>query len=199
MIPYRKALQIQEDCVQDILKKEDHIYLLGLEHPNVITLGKRSDMSDDLLVSKESLELLGFDICHTDRGGHATLHSPGQLVIYPIVKVQKYFKGIREYVEFLEQVVIDCFTQSGVDVFTNKKEPGIYTNRGKIGFIGLRVRQGVSYHGISLNIHNDLSLFENIRSCGVDKEKFDQLSRYSTQSTKNFFELFSARFLDLIR
>jgi lipoate-protein ligase B len=163
--------------------------VLGLEHNAVITLGKRGATSKDLKVTADELNDLGIEIRVIDRGGEATLHSPGQLVVYPLIPLREWNLGVRDYVESLREVTRKTLSNLGVYTFSkNDDEPGLYTTKGKIAFFGIRVDRGVSCHGLALNVQNDLSLFNNIVSCGVNDEKFDSLINQDINATP--FEIF---------
>lgn len=151
-------------------------FILGLTHKSVVTLGKRARPEKDLLVSPLTLEDLGIELRFVDRGGEATLHGPGQLVIYPILPLTSLGVGVREYVELLEEASILTLKDYGILAHRGAREPGLYTSQGKIAFFGVRVQNGVSTHGLSLNVSNDLDLFDLIRSCGVLNESFDSLA-----------------------
>lgn len=164
--------------------------ILGLEHTAVITLGKRGATSKDLKVTADELNDLGIDIRVIDRGGEATVHSPGQLVVYPLIPLREWDLGVREYVEGLTEVTRKTLSNLGVHTFVkNEDEPGLYTSKGKIAFFGIRVDRGISCHGLALNVQNDLSLFNNIVSCGVRDEKFDSLANHDINAST--FEIFT--------
>lgn len=170
---YRVGLELQEMYYQKCFT--DGIFtLIGLEHEPVITLGKRSHVYDeknkDLQLSEAERRRRGIDLIEVDRGGHATLHSPGQLVIYPILNLRAAGVSVKDYVCWLQKKSLRFLNSLGIQAFC-EGEPGIFTEQGKIGFIGIRVDRGVTRHGISLNINNDLTLFESIRSCGSGNQK----------------------------
>lgn len=146
-------------------------FVLGLEHPTVITLGVRGKANVDLL------ECAGIPVLPTDRGGQATLHSPGQLVIYPILPWKKWGLSPKDCVQELLQTTVDLFNHHGISAFLSKEGTGVYTAHGKIAFCGLRIQQGVSRHGLSLNLSNDLGLFRKIRACGSSSESLTSWSR----------------------
>ncbi|MGE3974202.1 MAG: lipoyl(octanoyl) transferase LipB [Bdellovibrionales bacterium] len=190
---YSQALDLQQQYVE-IAREGPQAFLIGFEHPSVVTLGIRAT-TNDLKISEEELQSKEVALARIDRGGEATLHSPGQLVIYPILPLQRLGLNVREFVEKLEMTAISFFGSFGVTTTKGVGAPGIYSMKGKMGFIGIRVKNGVSYHGISLNICNDLSLFQMIRSCGKEKENFDQLSQYGVNASQmQLFEIFKEHF-----
>lgn len=170
--------------------------ILGLEHSAVVTLGKRGIAKDDLNVSEEELSNRGVELFRSERGGQATLHSPGQLVIYPCVSLRALNVGVREYVETLQLTTRDFLKDHGVDAFLADDEPGVYTKTGKIAAFGVKVSKGIASHGVAINVKNDLSLFGLIRSCGKPLESFDCLANYGvTQDPSELFQAWASRFL----
>lgn len=182
---YQEGQTVQEKVFQEVVKS-DQGQVLGFEFNTCVTLGKRANPKVDLAVSFENLIQNDISIEYVERGGHATIHSPGQVVIYPILPFQKMGFKVKEYVHFLEEVTQETLLAYGVETF-KKEDPGIYTKKGKIAFLGLRLLKGVSTHGISINVRNDLSVFDNIVSCGIASEKFDRLSCYSSSFPAEVF------------
>ncbi len=152
-------------------KKNQDIYILGLEHPEVITLGIRGDAKRDLIYELQSSSPEVFKI---DRGGQATLHSPGQLVIYPIVPLRVMKLGVSQFIDSLLEATRLMLLK--YQVKAQKSGSGLYTENGKIAFVGLRIVNGISKHGISINVYNDIELFGKIRSCGVADARIDRMS-----------------------
>ena len=139
---------------------------LALEHPPTITLGRRG-MSTDLLATAIELTRRGVS-CHvTERGGGATYHAPGQLVLYPIVDLRARRIAIRTFVWFLEGIMLEIAEAVGVAAHRDPRGHGIWTERGKLGAVGIRVREGISMHGLALNVSPDLSGYALIAPCGV--------------------------------
>lgn len=185
--PYQESFEIQKKCLEEV-QQTPKIFLLGQEHPTVITLGRRGKIEKDVFSAG------AISIVETERGGQATLHSPGQLVIYPIVPLQHINWAVKDFVRELEEITIETMREFGVDGVARQCSPGLYTSRGKIAFLGLKIEKGVSYHGLSVNISNDLNLFDAIRSCGVDQNELDQVSRYADLSAHDFFEAWVRQF-----
>jgi len=173
--PYSIGLERQRVESQKV-RESGVACVLGLEHTPVVTLGKRASVERDLKRRPEELQKMGISLEMVDRGGEATMHTPGQLVIYPLVPIREWGIGVRDFVEALELVTLRTLSELGVDAFKKPNcEPGLYTSNGKIVFFGIRVDRGVSGHGLSLNVCNDLSLFDHIVSCGIRCEKFDSM------------------------
>lgn len=164
---------IQSQAYQ-LVKSSGFPVVLGFEYYPVITLGKRAEAEAELVQSPAELQSRGFEIIETDRGGQATLHSPGQLVIYPIVPIQKLQISVRSFVQLMEEATVLWLQSLKVKSF-RKEDAGVFTDKGKIAFIGIRVERGITRHGISINISNDLNLFGGIKACGQTARAVDSL------------------------
>jgi lipoyl(octanoyl) transferase len=139
---------------------------LALEHPPTITLGRRG-ATFDLLATSAELARQGV-ACHTiERGGRATYHAPGQLVLYPIVSLTERRIGVRTFVWLLEDLMLEIAAAVGVAARRDERGHGIWTEQGKLGAVGIRVREGISTHGLALNVSLDLSGYALIAPCGV--------------------------------
>lgn len=135
----------------------DELWLL--EHPPVFTLGQ---------VGKREhlLQATDIPVVAIDRGGQITYHGPGQIVIYVLVDLKRRGYGVKELVSRMEQAVIDLLAQSGIAAARKAGAPGVYVDGAKIAALGLRIKQGRSYHGLALNVDMDLSPFALINPCG---------------------------------
>lgn len=133
--------------------------LWQVEHPPVYTLGLNGKAEHIHAPLAAPLE-------RTDRGGQATYHGPGQLVLYTLIDLRRLSLGVKPFVTLLEQAVIDVLAAYAVYADRRSGAPGIYVEGAKIGAIGLRIKHGCSYHGISLNVAMDLSAFSRINPCG---------------------------------
>lgn len=131
-----------------------------LEHPPVYTLGLNGDRRHILA------DTLPAPVITTDRGGQVTYHGPGQLVIYTLLDLNRRKLGVRALVTLLEQAVIRLLLQYGLRSASRPKAPGVYVDGRKIASLGLRVRRGCSYHGLSLNVDLDTAPFAAIAPCG---------------------------------
>lgn len=114
-------------------------------------------------------------VVQIDRGGQVTYHGPGQLVVYLLIDVRRAGTGVRELVENIEQSVIAVLAEYGIAAESQRKAPGVYVNGAKIAALGLRIRQGCSYHGLSFNIDMNLSPFGRINPCGYQGLQVTQL------------------------
>jgi lipoyl(octanoyl) transferase len=135
----------------------DEIWLL--EHPPVFTLGQAGK-------PEHVLADLGIPIIPIDRGGQVTYHGPGQVVVYLLLDLKRRGFGVKELVRRLEQAVIDLLAEQGVTAARLAGAPGVYVNGAKIAALGLRIRNGCSYHGLALNVAMDLSPYAAINPCG---------------------------------
>jgi lipoate-protein ligase B len=145
--------------------------LLLVEHPPVITFGRRPEVNRNLVASDEHLAGLGVDVVQSDRGGDITFHGPGQLVVYPIVRLNDHRLSVGGYVQMLQSIVIDALKDFGVAAHRDEWAIGAWVGEGaaseKICAIGVRIRRGVSMHGLALNVSTDLTKFDLIVPCGL--------------------------------
>jgi lipoyl(octanoyl) transferase len=146
--------------------------LLLLEHPRVITHGRKDDETTNLVTPLDVLAQLGIDVVATERGGTATYHGLGQLVVYPIFPVGR---RVRDFLRRLENVQIRLLAGYGVEARPNPGYAGVYVGEDKIGSIGVAVRQNVALHGLALNINTHLPDFDLIVPCGLDGVRMTSL------------------------
>lgn len=167
-MPYLEAWMLQRTLVE--ARKADEIpdTLLLLEHDPVITLG-RSGSRDSLLHDEEALARRGVELVHSDRGGDATWHGPGQIVAWPILDLRPDWKDVRRFVVALEETMIRVCADVGVVASRREGAPGVWlrTPDRKIGAIGARFSRWVSHHGFALNVNPDLAYFGLIIPCGI--------------------------------
>ena len=142
--------------------------LITTEHEPVITMG-RATCGNNLLVTAEELGWREIDLHEVERGGDITFHGPGQAVLYPIIDLTERGRDVRQYLRHLEQAVIDGLSEMGIQAYPREGMTGIWTNRGKIGAIGVAVSRWITYHGAAVNINTDLDYFSLINPCGITK------------------------------
>lgn len=130
-----------------------------VEHPPVYTQGQAGK-------PEHVLRDTDIPIVQTDRGGQVTYHGPGQIVIYTLCDLKRCGIGVRGFVDAIENAIIELLADYGVTAKNRADAPGVYVGDSKIAALGLRVRRGCSYHGLSLNVDMDLAPFENINPCG---------------------------------
>jgi lipoyl(octanoyl) transferase len=170
-MPYRDAWAHQERVHGEVLAGAEERLLL-VEHPPVITCGRRPNVAKNLLASPEQVAQLGVEFVESDRGGDVTFHGPGQLVAYPIVRLIDHGLSVGGYVRKLEQTVIATLAELGIRAQKDECAVGVWADDGagtlaKICALGVRIRRGVSMHGIALNVATDLSYFDLIVPCGL--------------------------------
>jgi lipoyl(octanoyl) transferase len=144
------------------------------EHPPVFTLGL-SGKPEHLLKD------IGIPVVQIDRGGQITYHGPGQVVVYLLLDLRRREITVRSLVNRIEQAVIDLLHGYGIAAARLEGAPGVYLDSAKIAALGLRIRHGCSYHGVSLNVDMDLTPYEAINPCGYEGMAVTQLSAYLPQ------------------
>lgn len=136
---------------------QDQLWLV--EHPPVYTLGRAG--KEEHLLNAADIPLI-----KTDRGGQITYHGPGQIVVYCLIDIKKHRIGVRPLVTRIENALISTLARLGIHGEARADAPGVYVNGAKIAALGLRIKNGRSYHGLSLNVDMDLSPFSGINPCG---------------------------------
>ena len=158
---YAQALALQESTHHAKRGGEETDHLLLLEHDPVYTLGRGADAADLRAAPQD----LGVPVFRVRRGGGATFHGPGQLVGYPIVHLGPNGRGVRRYVQTLEESMIATCAAFGVNALTHPGHTGVWVGDEKIAAIGIGVRRGISDHGVALNVMTDVSYFRHIVPC----------------------------------
>lgn len=164
LVPYQEAENWQRELTAKRLRDEIPDTLLLLEHPPVVTMGRR-EATSDLRISREILKKAGIDLVQTDRGGRLTYHGPGQLVGYFIFRLGK--KSIPDFVGEVEELLIQLLQLFGLTSHRDPEHPGVWIGRKKIASLGLHVDHGITRHGFALNVNCDLTPFGYIYPCGV--------------------------------
>lgn len=165
-VPYAEALTLQRKLHEERLLGKRGDTVLFLEHPRVITKGRRP-ADQDFRVAPHLLKARGFAIEEGHRGGTLTYHGPGQLVVYFIVSLEARGVSIPLFVRKIETALVEALAGFGIEASPGEDEPGIWTRGRKIASLGLSVNRGVSMHGAALNISPDLRDFEVIVPCGI--------------------------------
>lgn len=182
-MPYQDGLQIQQEWLNG--QNGELPVILGFEHPAIITLGIRGTVDD--IISAE------FPVHRVDRGGQATLHNPGQLVIYPIFDLNCISMTVRQFVESMLETTSATLRECNITIQSQKD--GVFTRKGKIASAGFNIKQKKTSHGLAINICNDLSAFRSIKACGISQPQMDKVSHYSKEMTPElFFKLWEAQF-----
>ncbi|SNZ08956.1 lipoyl(octanoyl) transferase [Persephonella hydrogeniphila] len=159
---YLKALKLQEELFKRKIENpelEDVIFIT--EHNPVYTLGKTTQ-KNHLLDIPENIP-----VYPVERGGSVTFHGEGQLVVYPVLNLKNRKVSIKNFVWALEEIMIRTLYDFNIKGYRRKKLRGVFTEKGKIGFVGIKISQYVSYHGFSLNVNVDKNYFNRIIPCGI--------------------------------
>ena len=167
LVSYRDAWALQRAAADAVRAGTGPETLFLLQHPPVVTLGRRARDDGHLLHSREELVARGYEVVDTDRGGDVTFHGPGQIVGYPILDLRARRSGPRDHLRFMEEILIGVLRDWGVDAFRDAEHTGVWTPGGKIVAMGIRVSAGVSLHGFALNVAARLPGFDVIVPCGI--------------------------------
>ncbi len=201
IIDYEESYAIQEMIYKQRRNGYISDVIIFQESKPVITIGK-SGSEANLLVSKKELEKRGIDIVCSSRGGDITYHGPGQLIISPVLKLRNHMKSIIRYLRLLEQIVINILDKYGINGERKAGASGVWIKDKKIAAIGIAIKNGITQHGIAINVNPKLTNFDLIIPCGlkntgvtsledlgvlnisVEKIKYDFLKEFS-----NIFEV----------
>ncbi|NUM88555.1 MAG: lipoyl(octanoyl) transferase LipB [Bdellovibrionales bacterium] len=172
-IPYAEAWEIQRDLLEKRASGEIPDTLLILEHPHVITMGRKTPGVRELEESGRK-EWQGVPLFFVERGGEATYHGPGQIVMYPIFELSGSF-GPKQFLRLMELAVVDLLRDFFLDAWPIEGKTGVWLKdplgrERKIASLGIAVRKNVSWHGLALNVSTDLSYFKKISPCGFAPE-----------------------------
>jgi len=152
---------------------QDEIWLV--QHPAVFTQGQ-AGKAEHLLMPGD------IPVIQVDRGGQVTYHGIGQLVLYPLLDIRRLGFGVRELVNRLEQCIVSTLADYGIEAYPKPDAPGVYVNGAKIASLGLRIRRGCSFHGLSINVDMDMEPFQRINPCGYAGLEMVQMADLSTRS-----------------
>jgi len=169
--------------------QEDECWFL--QHNPVFTLGQAGK-------PEHILNPHQIPVVNTDRGGQVTYHGPGQLVVYLLVDIKRRKIGIRQLVDLIENSIIELLDGYGIVAATRKGAPGVYVEEKKIAALGLRIKQGCSYHGLSLNVDMDLEPFSYINPCGYPGMSVTQLRELLEEPQENLFKGVQARLQSIL-
>ena len=169
-VPYEPTWRAMQDfTAQRDASTPDELWLV--EHPPVYTLGQAGK-------AEHLLHVTDIPLVKIDRGGQITYHGPGQVVGYLLLDLHRRGLKVREMVHLLEQALIDCIADYGLDARRKDGAPGVYIDDAKVAALGLRVKNGCSYHGLSLNVDMDLTPFTWINPCGYSGLQTIQLKDF---------------------
>jgi len=176
LMDYEKAWNLQHQLWSRRVEGELPDLLLILEHPHVITLGRRGNRSH-LKVSPEILKGMNIPVFHVERGGDITYHGPGQMVVYPILDLKDYGYRLIRYVDQLEEVVLHVLRDFGIGGEKDSRNRGVWAKGNKIASIGVAIKRWVSFHGVALNYGTDLKYFDLMDPCGLVGEKMTSMAK----------------------
>lgn len=198
LLDYEKVWDFQHRLWERRAKEELPDLLLFVEHPHVITLGRRGDRSH-LIAPAEALEALSVPVFHVERGGDVTYHGPGQMVAYPIFHLKQYGYRLVRFVEALEEVVIRTLRDFGVEGERSPLNRGVWVGSEKIASVGIAIKRWVSFHGIALNYETNLRYFDLINPCGLEGVKMTSLAKIleTRVSREKVLSSFSRRFQEI--
>tara|TARA_B100001564_G_scaffold159040_1_gene133651 strand:- start:1146 stop:1757 length:612 start_codon:yes stop_codon:yes gene_type:complete len=176
-IPYKKAMFILEKRVEDVKKGLKKEFIWILEHPTTFTGGIRSNKNE--ILDKK------IKVIKTNRGGKITLHNPGQKIVYFVINLNKRKRDIRSLIQVLEKSIIELLKLYNIDANSDRKNVGIWVKNKKISAIGVRVKRWIAYHGCSINVNNDLSIYRKIIPCGLDNKMITSFKDLGIERVNN--------------
>jgi lipoyl(octanoyl) transferase len=165
---YAEAFALQRSLVEQRKHGDIPDQFLLVEHPHTITLGRNGHV-ENLLAPEETLRRAGVAFHHTDRGGDITYHGPGQVVGYPIMDLREWKRDVVAYVRAIEQVNIDTVSDFGILAGRVPGMTGVWVDGAKIAAIGVHISRWITSHGFALNVTADLSYFQYIVPCGLER------------------------------
>jgi len=176
-LPYARGLELMRGLAR--VKAADAAiadYLILAEHESVITLGRRGTM-DDISAPDDELAARKVSVHQVERGGLATWHGPGQIVVYPVLGIERLGLGVAELVTRLEEAAMAAAGELGIAAGRRPGQRGVWAGDQKLGSVGLAVKRGVTMHGLSINYGGDLAGFSLITPCGITGVTMTSLSR----------------------
>lgn len=208
-VPYGRAHELQKELVEK--RKADQIpdTFLLLQHPHVITLGRSADRTN-ILADETTRARFDVELHETGRGGDVTYHGPGQLVGYPILKLEAGRQDIRRYVRDIQEVLVRTARDFGVEAEPRGGDfVGVWVGEEKLAAIGIRISRWVTMHGFALNVTTDLNYFQLIVPCGIRNHGVTSLSKLlgfplqmnavAESVVKHFGEVFDRRMQQQMR
>lgn len=171
LIHYHEAEALQLETLERVRRGEINETLFVCSHNPVVTIGRRGDAG----------EISGWmgEVFVAARGGRATYHGPGQVIVYPIINLQTRGLGIREFIKLLESAIVETLRELGIESEGRSylDATGVWVGEQKIASIGIAVRGWVSYHGLALNLNEDLLAFTGIKPCGFSSQVMTSVER----------------------
>ncbi|MEB3196240.1 MAG: lipoyl(octanoyl) transferase LipB [Candidatus Sericytochromatia bacterium] len=174
-VPYHEAWLLQQTLLAEIYRGSQPETLLMLEHPPVITLGRRKEARQNVLDAGD------VDVVEVERGGDATYHAPGQLVCYPLLALAPHERDLHRFLRNLEQAVIDTLLELNLQTGRRDGFSGVWYRERKLASVGVAVKHWVTYHGIALNVSNDVSAFQRLHPCGLAADVMASVADFLVQ------------------
>jgi lipoyl(octanoyl) transferase len=173
VLPYREAYARQLACVDERKTGAGEDTVFFVEHPHVITLGRSRQARANVVAPGD------VDVVEIERGGDVTYHGPGQLVAYPIVRLEEGERDLHRFLRNLEEAMIRTLAAFGIDAGRVQGQTGVWTSDGqrKLASIGIACRRWVTFHGLALNVATDLGYFQRINPCGFDAGVMTSMAR----------------------
>jgi len=169
----------QLKAVDDARKNKEHVFFF--EHENVITLGTSSKKKD--IPETNKTRKSGIGVFQANRGGEATWHGEGQLVVYPVLNIKKRKIQAPRLVEKILRTIQEALFKMDIETHLDLKNPGLYINNKKIASFGMTIKKGITLHGVSININNNQRGFEEIKPCGKSPKTMSTIQRETKRST----------------
>ncbi len=188
LIDYAAALSLQQEAVEN---QRETVFVC--EHPAVITVGRGKEAHLDVLTKT-------FPIEEVERGGRATLHMPGQVVMYPIINLKKHGLDQVKFLRLLEQTLLLTLSDFRITAHTIEKETGVWVEQErKIASLGIAVRNEMSFHGLALNVSCDLALFQNLKPCGFSPDVMTSMMKELPEKYRVTWKLTGKSLMERVR
>jgi lipoate-protein ligase B len=180
---FESILHLQEKIISDKIDNKDSVdYCLLGEHADIVTLGRRPEQETNL--NQAELKKCNIKIKKISRGGFATYHGPGQLVVYPVINLKNYNLTVKSYIFSLESLIIELLGEFNITGFKKEEYIGVWTKEGKIASIGVAVKKGCVFHGFALNVNTNLNFFNYIIPCGIKGIKMTSMEQILSEKIK---------------
>ncbi|MCK5306158.1 MAG: lipoyl(octanoyl) transferase LipB [Candidatus Omnitrophica bacterium] len=183
LMNYREAYAVQKETHLKRQRGEVNDTLIFVEHPSVITVGRAHKKSD--IVNPDVLKSKKVPFITIDRGGGATCHGPGQIVIYPIIDLKVFGRDIRFYLDKLEAVFVELLNRYSLKARTLSAQRGIWVGDRKVVSIGIGISKWITFHGAALNVDMDMWLFSLIMPCGFNPEIMTSMCKLLNKKPDN--------------
>jgi lipoate-protein ligase B len=173
---YSPTWELQQTLHADTVSGRIPGAVVLVEHPPVVTLGKNADPKH-MKFHHDTFRAQGIDVVAIDRGGEVTAHEPGQLVMYPVLRLSDFDLMPKKYVNLLEEIVIVSLARLGIKSHVDPHFPGVWVGSSKVCALGIRIKDRATMHGIGLNVCNDLAVFDKITPCGIQGRDVTTVAR----------------------